>query len=140
MQEIFTPDELSKAISLSANEQKTVLLLQKGGKFIQEQSLPIQAQFSLVRQVVVDDFDHDGHKDILLLGNQTSNRLKMGAIDANRGCLLRGDGEGHYRYVSQLESGLNVIGDVKSGILFNWKGKPVLLAGATDQELQVYEY
>jgi hypothetical protein len=140
MQEIFTPDELSKAISLSANEQKTVLLLQKGGKFIQEQSLPIQAQFSLVRQVVVDDFDHDGHKDILLLGNQTPNRLKMGAIDANRGCLLRGDGEGRYHYVSQLESGLNVIGDVKSGILFNWKGKPVLLAGATDQELQVYEY
>ena len=140
LKEILTPDELKKAVSLKADEQETILLLQRNGRFTEKSPLPLQAQFSSVRQILSEDFDRDGKKDLLLLGNQTQNRLKMGAISANRGCLLLGKGDGSFGYAEQTHSGLSVVGDVKSVIPLNHAGRRKILIGATDRPLQCYEY
>jgi hypothetical protein len=140
IKEIFTQDELNKANELIATEQETVLLLRRQGVFSEKAALPIQAQFSYQKKVLVEDFNGDGIKDILLLGNQTFNRLKMGAIQGNRGTLLLGKGEGRFEYAGQLQSGLNISGDVKSSVIIRIQDKNVLLVGAGDQSLQWYSY
>ena len=140
MYDIFSKDELKQSITLTATEQKTIALIQKNGKFVLTQNLPMETQFSMNRVILSDDFDKDGYEEILLLGNQTANRLKMGAIQANKGMLLKQRADQSFEYVNQVKSGLNIQGDVKSALTLKVDGKRVLLIGASDQPLQAYSY
>jgi hypothetical protein len=114
MKDIFSPEELAKAGKLTVDELRTTCFLNKGGKFIRADDLPLQAQFSMVSKIVAADMDHDGKIDLLLLGNHLDNRLKLGSIDGNYGCLLKGDGKGNFTYINQPTAGLCIMGDVKS--------------------------
>jgi enediyne biosynthesis protein E4 len=140
MYDIFSKDELKQSITLTATEQKTITLIQKEGKFVLTQNLPMETQFSMNRIILSDDFDKDGNEEILLLGNQTANRLKMGAIQANKGMLLKQRADKSFEYVNQVKSGLKIQGDVKSALTLKVDGKRVLLIGASDQPLQAYSY
>ena len=140
LKDMFSPEDLKKAVSLKADEQETVMLLQRNGAFKEKSPLPVQAQFTAVRQILSGDFDRDGKTDLILYGNQSQNRLKMGAISANRGFLLLGKGDGSFLYAEQLRSGLSVVGDVKSVIPLNHAGRRKILIGSTDRPLQCYEY
>ncbi|MFY7828807.1 MAG: VCBS repeat-containing protein [Flectobacillus sp.] len=143
IQEIFSPEDLSKASQLKLDEVKTSVFLSqikadKTWSFLKG-NLPIQAQFAPVTQILVKDFDKDGNQDVLLLGNKTDNRLKLGSMDANYGCLLKGNGKGNLEYMPQIASGLSVRGDVKSSIELEIAGKTYLIIGAFNQALQFYK-
>jgi hypothetical protein len=136
--EIFSADDLAKARKLVINNIKTTLFINTIGKFTAA-ALPMEAQFAPVSQIITGDFDHDGHTDLLLLGNHSDNRLKIGSIDANYGCLLKGDGKGGFIYIDQSSSGLSVMGDVKSAVEINVNKTPYLLIGISDGPLQFYK-
>lgn len=138
MKNIFDSAALGKAGKLVANEEQTVCFLFRSGKFIKS-VLPLQAQFSVVSKIVTGDFNHDGHTDLILLGNHSDNRLKIGAIDANYGCLLAGDGKGQFEYVPQTQSGLSVTGDVKSAEEITIAGKKYIVIAAAGSALQFYQ-
>ena len=138
MKEIFSPEELSKASRLSVNETRSVCFLNRNGKFVKS-VLPLQAQFSIVSKILAGDFNHDGKTDLLLLGNHTDNRLKIGSIDADYGCLLSGDGKGNFEYISQPASGLSVKGDVKSAEEIILDGKKYIVISIAGDELIFYK-
>jgi hypothetical protein len=138
MTDIFLPEVLAKAGKLNFTESRSVCFLFKNGKF-EKQVLPLQAQFAPITSIVYEDFDKDGKKDLLLLGNKSDNRLKIGSMDANYGCYLKGDGKGGFTYLSQSLSGLSVLGDVKSVVEIKIKKEPHLLIGAFDKPLQFYQ-
>jgi len=138
MNDIFSPADLAKAQKLTVNETKTTLYLNQHDKF-KAVELPVQAQFSVVNNILTGDFDHDGHIDILMLGNHSDNRLKLGSFDANYGCFLKGDGKGGFQYISQPASGLSVVGDVKSAVETKINNTPYLLIGLSDGALQFYK-
>ncbi|ADB39045.1 VCBS repeat-containing protein [Spirosoma linguale] len=135
---ILPADDLANAPKLTATECHSVCFLSKKGQF-EKQILPIEAQFAPVTNMLCEDFDRDGQLDVLLLGNKSDNRLKLGSMDANYGCLLKGDGKGGFTYVSQPASGLSVIGDVKSVVDIGINQNRCLLIGAFNQPLQVYK-
>jgi hypothetical protein len=138
MTDIFSSEELGKAGKLEANELRTTLYLNQNGKFTAAE-LPVEAQFSVVTQVASGDYNHDGHRDLLLLGNHTDNRLKIGSLDAGYGCLLQGDGRGHFRYVPQPAAGICVLGDVKSVSEILVNRQPYLVVGVSDGPVQFYK-
>ncbi|QEC67308.1 RNA-binding protein [Panacibacter ginsenosidivorans] len=138
MKDIFSADDMAKAGKLTATECNTVCYLNRNGKF-EKIMLPLEAQFSVVTKVIVNDFDKDGKQDLLLLGNRSDNRLKIGAIDANYGCLLKGDGRGNFAYVAQTQSGLSVKGDVKSAEVITVNNEKYLLIGVADGPMQFYK-
>lgn len=137
MKDIFSKEDLDKAGKLTATENRTMCWLNKGDHFVPAE-LPLQAQFAPVTRILAGDFDRDGHTDLLLLGNHSDNRLKVGSIDANYGCLLTGDGKGAFRYVSQPASGLSIKGDVKSAMEIELGGNRFLVAGVAEGPLQFY--
>lgn len=137
MQDIFSPAELSKAGKLMATQAKTTCFLNTDGKFT-ESPLPLEAQFSMVSSILVDDFNKDGKPDILLLGNHSDNRLKLGSMDAGYGCLLEGDGKGGFTYIPQPVSGLSVKGDVKSALPLKIGDRNYIAIGVSNQPLQLY--
>jgi hypothetical protein len=137
MKELFPKDELDKAGKLTVTQDRTMCWLNKGDHFVPV-DLPVQAQFAPVTRILTGDFDGDGHVDLLLLGNHSDNRLKIGSIDANYGCLLKGDGSGHFQYIPQTASGLSVKGDVKSALDWTIDGKKYLVIGVAEGALQFY--
>lgn len=138
MQDIFSPEELTKANKLTATETRSVCFINKNGKF-EKAVLPVQAQFSLIDKIIAKDFTGDGKVDILLFGNHTDNRLKIGSVDANYGCLLAGDGKGNFSYIEQSKSGLCVAGDVKSAEEISIGKESYLFIGICDEEMQCYK-
>lgn len=137
MHNIFTNEELSKAQKLMATQTETVCYINQNGKMIAT-ALPAEAQFSVVSHILTGDYNKDGHTDLLLLGNHSDNRLKLGSIDANYGCLLTGDGKGGFTYVPQTTSGLSVTGDIKSAVTITISNKNYLVIGANNEPLQFY--
>jgi hypothetical protein len=136
--DILPANDLSSAPKLTASECHSVCFLNEKGRFVKH-ILPIQAQFSPVTNIVCEDFDQDGQLDALLLGNKSDNRLKLGSMDANYGCLLKGNGKGDFSYVNQPASGLSIIGDVKSVIDVGINKSRYFIIGAFNQPLQVYK-
>ena len=57
------------------------------------QKLPIQAQISPIKNSLVDDFNNDGFKDILLVGNHYGVEVETVRYDAGYGSLFLGDGK-----------------------------------------------
>jgi hypothetical protein len=138
MKDILSREDLDKAGKLTVTQDRTMCWLNKGGHFVPV-DLPLEAQFAPVTRILAGDFDRDGHADLLLLGNHSDNRLKIGSIDANYGCLLKGDGSGHFQYVPQPASGLSVKGDVKSALDLMVDGKKYLVIGVSEGALQFYK-
>jgi len=138
MTDIFTPEQLANAGKLTVNETRTVCFINNNGKFTKS-LLPLPAQFSVVNNIATGDFNHDGKTDLLLLGNHSDNRLKIGSIASNFGCLLTGDGKGNFNYVPQPQSGLCIKGDVKSSTEITVNGSKYILIGISGEELMTYK-
>ena len=134
LEDIFSEAELKDASRLKATHLATTYFENVNGHFV-ERTLPIQAQFSPVYKIIVQDWNKDGHDDLLLLGNNDYPRLKMGKMDANFGTLLLNDGKGNFRFVSNNEGGLLVAGDVKDAAIIHVKNDRYLFIGINNAEL-----
>jgi len=75
--------------------------------------LPIEAQFSPIYGFATHDFDGDGHKDVMAVGNFYGNQARMGKCDASFGTYLKGNGQGNFKVVKHQESGFAVYGEAR---------------------------
>jgi hypothetical protein len=140
LEDILTEDQLKNAKILSANFLQTAWFENVNGKFVMHQ-FPIEADFSVVQAIYIDDFNHDGFTDILLAGNADQMRIKIGKMDANFGTVLAGDGKGNFKYINQVESGLNVKGCVRDIIeVSNKGGVKTLMMGLNNQSPEFIKY
>lgn len=113
LEDIFTGSDLERARRLRADHLQTSLFLSGSGGQLTPGTLPVQAQFAPIHTITVLDYDQDGNRDLLLCGNDSHTKLRLGKSDANYGVLLRGDGRGGFSYVPQRESGFRLRGDVR---------------------------
>ncbi|MEL6252815.1 MAG: VCBS repeat-containing protein [Bacteroidota bacterium] len=111
---IFTPDELKEVSILDANHLSSSLFLQKEDGSFRYTELPKEAQYSPIYSIEVWDINKDGNQDLLLFGNNSFAKLRLGKFDANYGQLFLGNGKGNFTYVPQNESGFNITGDVRA--------------------------
>jgi enediyne biosynthesis protein E4 len=132
--DIIKQEDLDRSGHLMATDFETHIFLgNSSGKFTPV-ALPIEVQYSSVYASSVLDFDRDGNLDVLLCGNNSKMKIKIGKHDANYGVLLKGDGAGNFAYVTQLQSGLSIKGDVRSIITM---GNTVLF-GVADAPIAAY--
>ena len=137
--DILSVEQLQLAKVLKANFFETCWFENRNGSFIKH-TLPLQASYSPVYAIAIDDFNHDGKADVLLGGNIEKTRIKIGKIDANYGVLLTGDGKGNFNYTSQVNSGLNVRGCVKDIISIQSKNEKKVLFSINNNQTATYKY
>jgi hypothetical protein len=138
LENIFTKDELAGAHHLQADFLKTVWLRNTGAAF-EIRDLPIQAQYAPVYAVAAADIDRDGDLDIVLGGNESMVRVRIGKSDGNEGVLLINDGAGKFTYLPQEQSGLKLKADVRSLLFMANNGVTTLIVGQNGHPVRTYQ-
>ncbi len=133
--DIFSADQLKDAVVLKVETMETVYLENLGARGFTKRSLPMQAQYSPVYGIVLEDLNRDGKKDMLLAGNNTWTRIKFGRYSANHGVLLIADGNGGFVYTPQTKSGLNLRGNVRSLRPIRTGKSQQVIAGVNDDNV-----
>ncbi|MBD2751976.1 VCBS repeat-containing protein [Spirosoma sp. BT704] len=108
----FDEQQLRQAKTKQITELQTLVLENKDGDFV-PRSLPLAAQYAPVFGILADDFDHNGTTDLLLMGNNSRMRLRIGKVDANHGLVLSNKGKWQFDEISSSKTGLYVRGDVR---------------------------
>ncbi|WP_207763820.1 VCBS repeat-containing protein [Flagellimonas pacifica] len=137
--DLFSADELEDAYTLEANNFATSYLENLGNGQFKIVSLPVQAQFSPIYAILVEDLNQDGNLDLILAGNFYGTRVKYGRYDANKGLVLLGNGKGEFESVENEISGLDIEGEVRDMQLINGKSeKPMLLFARNNKPVLLY--
>ena len=124
----------SSTLTYTLNTFSTGWFENKDGKTFEWHSLPIEAQFGPVNAILINDFNQDQNADILIAGNDFSTEPHTGRYDASIGCLLIGDGKGHFLATPLTDSGFYIPGDSKDMILLT--GEPyTIIVGRNDDNL-----
>ncbi|REG88287.1 VCBS repeat-containing protein [Algoriphagus antarcticus] len=138
MDDLFTVQELENAQVLEANTLESVVLENTGNGF-KVKSLPRLAQSFPIFSILPIDLNQDGNMDLILGGNQTYTRIRIGLMDAGLGLVLIGNGDGNFTPLSPAESGLAIKGDIKSILPIKINSEVQLLFGINQQPLESYK-
>lgn len=135
LEEIYTDKMLANSLSYQVHSFESVYLenIEHGFKI---KSLPKQAQFSNINQIVVSDFDGDQNLDAILAGNLYNSEVETPRNDSSFGLWLKGDGNGNFIPKTMAESGLKIIGEVRSLKKINVNEVDYLLVGKNNDSLQ----
>lgn len=106
---------------LAESEQRQVVnfntsILKRSGKQFELEAMPAAAQVSPVFGIIIEDLDEDGQNDIFLGGNFYSLKPEVGRHDGLNGGYFKGDGQGNFDYISEINSGIQVKGAVRDAI------------------------
>jgi enediyne biosynthesis protein E4 len=104
LKETQTPPMVLEAVTLEHR-----VFLNRGGRF-DSRTLPKEAQWAPGFGVAAADFDGDGHEDLFLAQNRFDLDLDSGRADAGIGLCLLGDGQGGFRALNPMESGISLPG------------------------------
>lgn len=85
------------------------------------------------------DFNGDGHLDILLIGNDYGTELFTGRYGAITGLYLIGDGKGGFQTTHMQHSGFFAMGDAKGlAKLYDAQGQELILVSQNQDSLHVF--
>jgi enediyne biosynthesis protein E4 len=140
IEKVFTEAQLKSAIHLNAFELATCAFLNREGKGFTKTVLPREVQAAPVYAIVVDDFDSDGKKDVLIGGNLYRAKPETGIYDASYGLLLKGDGTGRLSKVPPGVSGMSIKGEVRGLITLKTSRARLIVVGKNNDINEFYSY
>jgi len=114
LHDMFSDDVLKAAEKYTAYTFTSSYIENRGNGKFRVHALPKAAQFSTVNALMIEDFNYDGHLDILAAGNFFPINIQMGRYDASYGLLLTGDGKGNFKAVPPAQSGFSVKGETRA--------------------------
>ena len=140
LEDVFPEALLKKATLLKAFTLQSAYLENRGQAGFRMHTLPVEAQFSPVYGIRVEDYDGDGYLDALLLGNSYAPEVLSGRYDALSGVMLKGNGKGSFQALNGPEIGFYVKEDGKSlATLTLNNGEKLLLAASNNHFLKVFQ-
>lgn len=140
MDKVLTASELEGAYTVKSNNFSSSFIENKGNGVFEMKPLPVEAQISPIFGMFGNDYDEDGHPDILISGNSYSTETQLGWYDASIGLYLKGDGQGNFLPVHVNESGFFVDKDAKGmAELYIGNNQSIVLVGCNDDSLKTFQ-
>jgi len=139
MDEVLTDAQRDRASRLQAHTFATSVFVQQDDGTFVRQDLPVEAQFSPTRGIVVRDVNGDDRPDLLLAGNDLTVRPPWGPSDAGQGVLLLNRGNLAFDAQRAAHSGFYAPGDVRDLLLVPTADAPLVLVGTNDASLDLFE-
>lgn len=113
LQQFITDNNLSNHKSNTATEFSSCIFYCKSGNY-KKQVLPINCQFSPINDFLVFDFDSDGHKDMIAIGNKFNVDVETGRHDASIGVFLHNNPVNRdLKVVQPSHNNLKITGDAR---------------------------
>lgn len=113
VEDVYSDLGLKDALELNANTFSSYILQNDKGHF-NKIKLPSYAQISSINDILIDDFDHDGMKEVLVAGNLYTSEVETTRNDASYGSLITFDKKlENLRAIQPSKSGLFIQGDCK---------------------------
>lgn len=133
-------ESLKEALNLQSKTFASAYVENLGNGSYKITPLPNLAQVSSINNILVNDYNGDGHKDLLVSGNLYSSEIETPRNDAGTGLLLNGDGNGRFTPISIQSSGFFAPHDAKDMKTINVQGKDVILVGNNSGVFQAIEF
>jgi hypothetical protein len=137
-EDIFGENLLQQSIIKKAVLFESCIFLNNGDGTFKVKKLPVEAQFSPVRDILVRDINEDEKPDLILAGNDYAVRPSLGRYDASFGWCLLADPSDCFKVLMPVQSGLKIKGDARKIRQIEIAGKPFLVAAVNNGELQVF--
>ena len=114
LDDILGSKQITESNKLLVNQVQSCILENLGNSNFKLSPLPLQAQVSPVKGILIDDYNQDGFNDILIAGNFYGFQSQYGPCDAGKGLLLTGSGNGSFNPVSWDKTGFYSPGDIRN--------------------------
>jgi hypothetical protein len=137
--DILSVEQLARSKVLSAQVLASSIFINDGVKGFRILPLPVEAQFSKVNGIVVDDFNDDTIPDILIAGNFFPYRVQIGRSDAASGLLLAGKKGLRYSSMLYMQTGLDASGDVRSMEKIRTTEGDLVVLGINNDKCKIYK-
>jgi hypothetical protein len=131
-------EEIENAYHNQAYLFSSVIFINDKGKFTIKR-LPVEAQLSTVNGILVNDFDGDGKKDILIAGNKFNVEVETTPADASVGLFLKGGNDGNFVSTKPIESGFFAPYNVKDIKTVKTKSGVAVLVSSNNDSLRVFK-
>ncbi len=141
--DIYTKKVLDESLHLQAETFASCYLENIGNGKFKIQKLPNEAQLSSINDMIIDDFDNDGHLDILAAGNLFNVEIVTPKNDGGVGVFLKGDGKGSFKAIPSRLSGFFVPKEVKALELIrlnNADKDKAVLVGNNNERLKIFKF
>jgi hypothetical protein len=139
VKDIFGKSAIDRSVIKKAELFESCLFLNKGNGSFETRKLPVEAQFSQVRDILVTDVNNDGKQDLILAGNNYQIRPSFGRYDASYGWCLLSDTNSGYNVLMPAKSGLKINGDARRLVPIKISGRHYLLAAVNNGNLQIFQ-
>ncbi|MFI5131145.1 MAG: VCBS repeat-containing protein [Chitinophagales bacterium] len=133
-EETFTKEELQDAFIVKAECFESSYLENKGNGKFERKALALPCQVAPLFGMVTDDYNNDGHPDILITGNSYSTEVSTGNYDALTGLVLFGDGRGNFEPAISRVTGFFADGDSKGIAQINLADRSSLILVANNND------
>jgi hypothetical protein len=120
IQQLFE-NTLSQSQNLIVNYSSSCIAYNNGKGSFTISALPIPVQFSSVNAIEVNDINSDGFPDLLLAGNFYDLLPQLCRLDASFGHVLINNQKGGFDVVPMAGSGINVPGQTRDIVSFNFR-------------------
>ncbi len=137
--DILPEDKIEDAVVYEISSFESIVLINDNG-ILKRQSLPVHAQFSPIKSSLVMDFNGDGHKDIVTVGNHYGVEVETTRYDAGYGTVLLGDGENNFQFMSPQESGFFIAKDSRDIELIKQKSRNLIVVTNNNDALALFEF
>jgi len=133
-------DRIQGLAHKEVNTKGHMLFVNEGDRFTAK-PLPEKTQWTSAFSVNVADFDNDGNEDLFLSQNLFSLPEGRPRLDAGRGLVMLGDGQGGFNPLSAAESGISIHGEQRGAATndFNQDGKVDVVVTQVGDETKLYE-
>ena len=139
MSDIWPQKDLDAAFTLVAYDFETCWWENQGGKMVRH-ALPTQVQASPIQGIVCTDINADGHLDLLLAGNRYGFEVETNPCNAGNGCVLLGDGKGHFTWLDNVVSGFWAMQEARDlAMLRGMGGKRIFIVANNNSTPQIFE-
>lgn len=139
LQDVYSKEALDSALHYEVWTFASSYIENKGNGRFEVVPLPIEAQFSSINGILVDDYNNDGNLDILTAGNFYASEIETPRNDASMGLIMLGDGNGKFNSVKASESGLYAPYDTRNVKSINIAGNKAIIMANNNDSLRIFK-
>ena len=114
MAEVLSEEQRKSATITKVFLQESYYIENLGNQQFKLKALPKESQWSLIQDILIDDFNEDGNLDVILIGNDYGVEPVAGRYDASYGTVLKGNGKGIFKVLDLEKTGFCADGDCRS--------------------------